>query len=70
MNSLEMKVAMKRNKDTQEKLAEALGLQVSGVCARINGHIDFRTSEIEKIRERYNLSNDELVKIFFTTKVS
>ncbi len=70
MNSLEMKVAMKRNEDTQEKLAEALGLQVSGVCARINGHIDFRTSEIEKIRERYNLSNDELVKIFFTTKVS
>lgn len=70
MNSLEMKVAMKRNEDTQEKLAEALGLQISGVNARINGHIDFRTSEIEKIRERYNLSNDELVKIFFTTKVS
>ncbi len=70
MNSLEMKVAMKRNEDTQEKLAEALGLQISGVSARINGHIDFRTSEIEKIRERYNLSDDELVKIFFTTKVS
>ena len=69
MNSLEMKVTMKRNEDTQEKLAEALGLQVSGVCARINGHIDFRTSEIEKIRERYKLSDDELVKIFFTTKV-
>ena len=70
MNSLEMKVAMKRNEDTQEKLAEALGLQIFGVSARINGHIDFRTSEIEKIRERYNLSDDELVKIFFTTKVS
>ena len=70
MNSLEMKVAMKRNEDTQEKLAEALGLQISGVSARINGRISFRASEIEKIRERYNLSNDELVKIFFTTKVS
>ena len=70
MNSLEMKVAMKRNEDTQEKLAEALGLQISGVSARINGRISFRASEIEKIRERYNLSNEELVKIFFTTKVS
>lgn len=70
MNSLEMKVTMKRNEDTQEKLAEALGLQVSGVCARINGQIDFRTSEIEKIRARYNLSDEDLVKIFFTTKVS
>ena len=70
MNSLEMKVAMKRNEDTQEKLAEVLGLQISGVSARINGRISFRASEIEKIRERYKLSNDELVKIFFTTKVS
>lgn len=70
MNSLEMKVAMKRNEDTQEKLAEALGLQISGVSARVNGHIDFRTSEIEKIRARYKLSDEELVKIFFTSNVS
>ncbi len=70
MNSLEMKVAMKRNEDTQEKLAEALGLQISGVSARVNGHIDFRTSEIEKIRARYKLSDEELVKIFFTSNAS
>ena len=70
MNSLEMKVAMKRNEDTQEQLAEALGLQVSGINARINGHIDFRISEVEKIRRRYNLSDAELINIFFTTKVS
>lgn len=70
VNSLEMKVAMKRNEDTQEKLAEALGLQVSGICARVNGHVDFRISEVEKIRARYKLSDDDLIKIFFTTKVS
>ena len=70
VNSLEMKVAMKRNEDTQEKLAEALGLQISGINARINGHIDFRISEVEKIRTRYNLSDEDLLKIFFTTKVS
>ena len=70
MNSLEMKVAMKRNQDTLEKLAEVLGIQISGVCARVNGHIDFRISEVEKIRDRYNLSNEELVKIFFTSSAS
>lgn len=70
MNSLEMKVTMTRNEDTQEKLAAALGLKISGISARINGKVDFRASEIEKIRARYNLSNDELVKIFFTSKVS
>ena len=70
MNSLEMKVAMKRHEDTQEKLAKALGLKISGVSARINGKLDFRASEIAKIRERYNLSNDELVQIFFTSHAS
>lgn len=70
MNSLEMKVEMKRNKDTLEKLAEALGLQVSGAWARVNGRTDFRASEIEKIRTRYNLSDADLVKIFFTSAVS
>lgn len=70
MNSLEMKVAMKRNKDTMEKLAEALNLQVSGVCARVNGRIDFRATEIATIRERYNLSDTDLARIFFSKDAS
>lgn len=64
MNSIELKVAMKRNKDTLEKLAEALELQVSGVWARVNGQTEFRAKEISKIRQRYNLSAEDIVKIF------
>ena len=64
MNSIEMKVAMKRNEDTLEKLAEALGLQVSGAWARVNGQTEFRAKEISKIRQRYNLSAEDIVKIF------
>ena len=70
MNSLEMKVAMKKNEDTQEKLAEALGLQISGINARINGKTDFRASEISKIRKRYNLTPEEVCKIFFSQEAS
>lgn len=70
MNAGEMNAAMKRNHDTQEKLAEALGIKTSGVSARINGKIEFRRSEINIIRERYNLTADETVKIFFTDEVS
>lgn len=65
MNTNELKAAMKRNDDTQEKLAEALGLQVSGVNERVNGKVEFRRSEINAIRERYNLSPEETIKIFF-----
>ena len=70
MNSLEMKVAMKKNEDTQEKLAEALGLQTSGLNARINGKIDFRASEICVIRDRYHLTPEETDKIFFRKEAS
>lgn len=70
MNSGEMRAAMKRNYDTQDALAKALGLQPSGLSERINGKIDFRRSEINLIRQRYNLTDAETVKIFFTDDVS
>lgn len=70
MDSNELKAAMKRNQDTQEQLAEALGLQTSGVCERINGRIEFRRKEINIIRKRYNLSDEETVRIFFDDELS
>lgn len=70
MDSKEFKVAMKRAEDTQEKLAAALGLQTSGVNARINGRIDFRASEICTIRKRYKLSEEDTAKIFFDSSAS
>jgi len=70
MNTNSMKAAMAKHNDTQEKLAEFLGLQVSGVNARINGKIDFRRSEINAIRERYALSAEETMDIFFNENVS
>ena len=70
MNSSSMKAAMAKNHDTQEKLAEFLGLQTSGVNARIHGRVEFRRSEIEAIRKRYNLSPEETVDIFFNDAAS
>jgi len=70
MNSNELKAVMKRNGDTQERLAEALGLQTSGVSERINGNIEFRRKEINVIRKRYKLSDSDTIKIFFDDEVS
>lgn len=65
MNSNELKAEMRRNDDTQEKLAEALDISVSGVNDRINGRVEFRRSEINAIRQRYNLSPEDTIRIFF-----
>ena len=70
MNTSNLKAAMAKHNDTQEKLAEFLGLQVSGVNARINGRVEFRRSEINAIRERYELSAEETIDIFFADGVS
>ena len=70
MNTNELKAVMKLNEDTQERLAEALGLQVSGVSERIRGKIEFRRSEINLIRERYHLSPEDTMRIFFDDAVS
>jgi len=70
MNTNELKAAMKRNEDTQEQLAAALGLQTSSICERINGRIEFRRSEINAIRKRYNLSDADTVRIFFDDEMS
>lgn len=70
MNSNELKAVMKRHGDTQEKLAEFLDLQPSGVNARVNGTIEFRASEIGKIVRRYSLSDADTMAIFFTEQAS
>lgn len=56
---------MKRFGDTQKDLADALGISLSCVNAKINGNSDFRQNEIGFIKTRYHLSADEVNSIFF-----
>jgi plasmid maintenance system antidote protein VapI len=70
MNKTAMKITMTKHHDTQEMLAEALDMQISGLNARINGKIDFRAGEIIKIVKRYNLSPEETTAIFFEEEAS
>ena len=70
MNSNLLKSVIIKNGDTQEKLAEAMGLPASALNMRINGKIEFRRNEINFIKQRYQLSSEEIDDIFFTELVS
>jgi len=70
MNSNMLKSVIVKNGDTQAKLADAMGMQVSALNQRINGQIEFRRNEINFIKNRYNLSADEVDVIFFEELVS
>lgn len=70
MNTLLFNVYKVKNNDTQAILAEAMGIPQSALSARINGKIEFRQNEINFIRKRWSLTDQETVDIFFNDKVS
>ncbi len=65
-NLLKSKMAL--HNDTMQSLADYLGIARSYVSGKLNGKWEFKQSEIMKIIERYNLTNDEIMQIFFEDK--
>ena len=61
---------MKLFGDTQQKLADALGLSLSRLNVKINetDGAEFRQSEIQFFRDRWKLSPEEVDQIFFSKK--
>lgn len=55
----------------QENLAKAMGLSLSCLNAKINrNNTEFNQSEIQFIKDRYNLSLRDISQIFFDNDVS
>ena len=65
-NLLEAK--MKVHGDIQVALAKYIGITVQSFNRKLNGTdgAEFTQSEIKKIIERYNLTPEEVVEIFFS----
>ena len=70
MNGNILKSKIKLNKDKQESLAKYLGITNPTLSLKINGKSDFLGSEIQLIKQRYNLTPDEIDEIFFDKESS
>ena len=71
MNKNLLRSVMVLHGDTNKDLAEYLGITKQSVSAKINEtNAEFKQGEIAKIRDRYNLSADQVEAIFFGVKVS
>lgn len=72
MNPKLLKSFMALNGDTIRDLAECLGISAQSVSYKINekiinkDKIEFKQGEIAKIKERYNLSAEQVEAIFFS----
>lgn len=67
MNKNKLISVMKLHGDTQESLAEVIGISLSRLNAKINetGGAEFTMGEIRIIKIRYNLTSQEIDEIFF-----
>lgn len=71
MNKRELMAAMARHGDTGGSLAEYLGMARSTFSQKINENgTQFNQGEITMIKNRYNLSPEEIDAIFFAEVVS
>ena len=66
MNSRLFRSIMVLNNDTNKTLAEFLNVSEQTVCNKINENgTEFKQGEIAMIKERYNLSAEQISDIFF-----
>ena len=58
--------------NTQDVLAAAMGISLSGLSAKINDAVgrEFSQSEIAFIKHRYSLTGQDVDNIFFSQQVS
>lgn len=48
-----------------ERCGKKIGLGTCALSRRLLGRIEFRLPEIQKFQKCYNLTNDEIMEIFF-----
>lgn len=65
MNPTEFKVAQIRAGVTKEEIAGALGINVATLYRKLNGESDFSLSELRELKKLFNLSKDDVDRIFF-----
>ena len=66
MNKIMLRAFMLLHQDTAKDLADWLNITEQSVLNKINEKgTEFKQGEIKRIRERYNLSPDEVDQIFF-----
>lgn len=66
----EFRSMLAKNGDNQGDLANMLGLSSSGLSVKVKGTVDFKRNEIELMILRYNLSPEDVQRIFFAPNVT
>ena len=66
----ELKVLLLRRNDTYEDLAKYVGTTKTTIVRKISGRSQWAWDEMQKIKEHYELTNEEFMNIFFNQEVA
>jgi transcriptional regulator with XRE-family HTH domain len=69
MDYKKLKLKIKEVFDTQEAFAEAMGMSYTAINQRLNGVVEWKTSDIAKACELLHIPLNEAHLYFFTPKV-
>lgn len=61
---------MVRANKTFAQTAEFLGINEATLYRKVNGISDFTREEIQKIKDFFNLTDNEAMQVFFTEKLT
>ena len=70
MNTRKLKAKMVENKDTLKDLSTALSISTTTCSMKVNQIREFTLTELQRIKDRYNLTPLEFEDIFFGKEVS
>ena len=70
INTQLLKSKMVLNNDDAKAISNAMSISTATYSAKLNNKKEFKTSEIEIIIDRYNLTSEEVMNIFFTKQVT
>jgi hypothetical protein len=68
-DTLELDIAIKRASLNRGQVAKYLGLTMTTLFNKMHNKVEFKASEIAKIKALLNLSNDQRDRIFFNFDV-
>lgn len=70
MNIANLKAEIARKNLSVPQLAKLINMDKKTMYSRINGHTDFKQSEVALISKVLELNQDEIMSIFFADMVS
>ena len=68
-NTLELDYAIKRAGLDREKVAKILGIGITTLFNKLHNKVEFKASEIAKLKSLLNLSKEQRDMIFFANNV-